>query len=197
MKEKLLKEVLVTVNIPGRPAQVQSMGALEIAYTMQVPLQSAYCCLRYAYSWVMTVCLELLPFCSYIVWSLSTKFGVQRKGTYTWICFHLSLAASVILSCQMFVLSTLFILVKHTVTYLWLREGLWVGIARKVCWLACCKIRLDIFRHPAASGMLHFTYFLLDISSGTLNRMVVCVMEYRVCVGNTRIIKSLGMSHQI
>lgn len=97
----------------------------------------------------------------------------------------------------MFVLSTLFILVKHTVTYLWLREGLWVGIARKVCWLACCKIRLDIFRHPAASGMLHFTYFLLDISSGTLNRMVVCVMEYRVCVGNTRIIKSLGMSLDI
>lgn len=179
MKEKLLKEVLVTVNIPGRPAQVQSMGALEIAYTMQVPLQSAYCCLRYAYSWVMTVCLELLPFCSYIVWSLSTKFGVQRKGTYTWICFHLSLAASVILSCQMFVLSTLFILVKPTVTYLWLRKGLWVGIARKVCWLACCKIRC------------------IYISSGTLNRMVVCVMEYRVCVGNTRIIKSLGMSHQI
>lgn len=41
----------MTVNIPGRPAQVQSMGVLEIAYTMQVPLQSAYCCLRYAYSW--------------------------------------------------------------------------------------------------------------------------------------------------
>lgn len=79
----------------------------------------------------------------------------------------------------MFVLSTLFILVKHTVTYLWLRKGLWVGIARKVCWLACCKIRC------------------IYISSGTLNRMVVCVMEYRVCVGNTRIIKSLGMSLDI
>lgn len=62
----------------------------------------------------------------------------------------------------MFVLLTLFILVKHTVMYLWLHGGMCVGIARQECWLACC-----------------------NTSSGTLNRMVVCVMEYRVCVGNT------------
>lgn len=70
-------------------------------------------------------------------------------------------------------------------------------VAQRIVGWNSQKSVLDIFRHPAASGMLHFTYFLLDISSGTLNRMVVCVMEYRVCVGNNRIIKSLGMSLDI
>ncbi len=59
-------------------------------------------------------------------------------------------------------------------------RGLWVKIARKACWLACCKMRLDAVGHPGIFGILHLTYCVLGhtkSSSALLNSMVVWILE--------------------
>ncbi len=77
------------------------------------------------------------------------------------------IAVLVILSNQLSnvcALSALFVFAQHVmmyVTYFPLRRGLWVKLARKACWLAYCKIQLDVVGHPSASSKLHFTYYIL------------------------------------
>ncbi len=66
------------------------------------------------------------------------------------------------------------------VTYFPLRRGLWVGMARKACWLMYCKIPPDVVEHPGTSGILHFSYYILGqikSLSGVLNSEVVWVLN--------------------
>ncbi len=59
-------------------------------------------------------------------------------------------------------------------------RGLWVRIARKACWLAYCKMRLDAVEHPGIFGILHLTCCVLGHTSsfsGILNSMVVWILE--------------------
>ncbi len=69
------------------------------------------------------------------------------------------------------------------VKYFQLRRGLWVGMARKVCWLAYYKIEPDVLEHPGTCRILHFTYYVLGHTksfSGILNsKVVVWVLECR------------------
>ncbi len=45
------------------------------------------------------------------------------------------------------------------VLYFQLCRELWARMARKACWLAHCKIRLDFVEHPGTSGI--FTFHIL------------------------------------
>ena len=65
-------------------------------------------------------------------------------------------------------------------TYLPLRRGLWVRIARKACWLAYCKMQPDAVIGPGTFGILHLTYYVFGHTkhfAGILNIMVVWVLE--------------------
>ena len=69
-------------------------------------------------------------------------------------------------------------------TYLPLRRGLWVRIARKACWLAYCKMRPDVVGHPGIFGILHLTYYYVlgHTKYGILSSMVVWVLERSRCL---------------
>ncbi len=66
------------------------------------------------------------------------------------------------------------------VMYFTLHRGMWVRMARKACWLANCKIGTDVVGHPGFSGILHFTYYVLDHTKsfpGILSSRVVYVLN--------------------
>ena len=42
-----------------------------------------------------------------------------------------------------------------------LHKELWVRVARKACWPAYYKIRLDAIGHPGIFGILHLTHYVL------------------------------------
>ena len=59
-----------------------------------------------------------------------------------------------------------------------LRTGLWARIARKVCWLACCKIS-DVVGHPGIFGTLHLAYYVWGHTTSYFGIQVVCHLGCR------------------
>lgn len=65
------------------------------------------------------------------------------------------------------------------------RRGFWVRITRKACCPAHCKTGPDAVEHPAIFCILYLTYYVLGHTKsfhGTLNSMVVWVLEHSICL---------------